>query len=251
MIEVVKKKLKLKNLAPNLKIVQFSDLHICKKNLGLLELCIEKINSLKADLLIFTGDAICSGVDYLRELETYLKKTQSSLGKFYCLGNHDYSDGFNSQKVKECLKKSDFELLKNESKFLRFKTHGFFVSGLDDLEKGEPQIKKSALEIGDCGSIWAVHNPINFEKISSCAASLVLSGHTHGGQIRLPFTDKIYKRYLNSPYLSGIYRHGESFLYVNRGIGDAVFHFKFAGHKISLKSPRINSTPEITFIETQ
>lgn len=250
MIEISTQYLKLRNIPGGLRIVQFSDLHIFEKNISSLELCVEKINSLKADIVIFTGDAICRGCRYLKELLFYLRKAEAALGKYYCLGNHDYSDGYNSQMVRETMKKADFSLLCNSSEELSFRNKHFFIAGFDDVEKGYLAMDENMKENINSGCIVAVHNPKSFSSLLKYSPSLTLSGHTHGGQIKLPFSDYLYRSYLKSPYISGLYRDREAYLYVNRGIGHAVFDFSFFDKKIAFQSPRINSSSEITLIRT-
>lgn len=251
MIEIIKKKLRLRNIPAKLKIAQFSDIHIHKNSIKLLEACEEKINALKADLIIFTGDSICNGTRHHQELMNCLKKMEARLGKYYCFGNHDYSDGHEGQKIREVFKKSDFIELSNSSETITRNWQQFSIAGLDDLELGDQNIEKTANNIKTDGSIWITHNPINFEKISEHSPSLVMAGHTHGVQIRIPYSNYIYKKYLNSKYLSGLYCHNNSLLYVNKGLGRSVLDFKIFNSKLSIPTPRIGSNPEITFIETQ
>ena len=250
MLDVSTISLKLRNIPQGLRIVQFSDLHIFEKNISTLELCMEKINSLRADLILFTGDAICQGSRYLGEILYYLKKMEASIGKYYCLGNHDYSDGYNSYMVRETMKKADFSLLCNSFEELSFQSGHFFLAGFDDVEKGYLNMDEKMRETLESGCITLVHNPKSFSSFSKFSPSLTLSGHTHGGQIKLPFCDYLYRGYLKSPYIAGLYSEMESYLYVNRGIGHAVFDFSLFEKKIILQSPRINSTPEITLIKT-
>jgi predicted MPP superfamily phosphohydrolase len=244
MFELEIKRLNFGKRFRGLKIVQISDLHICKMNLGLLNEVKEKINSVYADIVIITGDFICNGGECLKELEYLLKGINAKVAKYACMGNHDYADTDCGQKITKVLTKSDFKLLKNNREDLFFNFYSLGFSGLDDPENGK--VNYSHIQKGD---IVLSHNPITFGEALKYSPSLMMSGHTHGGQIKLGILHLLYNKITGYDYIEGLYKKNQSLLYVNRGIGNVVFKPKFWDKEITINTPRINSSSEITLFE--
>lgn len=246
MFELEVKKLKSSAKFRGLKVVQISDLHISKFNIELLESIVERINRLQADIVVITGDFICNGGHCLLELRDFLKKINAKINKYACMGNHDYADNDCGKKVEKMLRASDFTLLRNsrDEVFLNFRKIGF--AGLDDFESGKISYPDAAIEQED---IVLSHNPITFLETSKYAPALMLSGHTHGGQISCGFLRFICSKIFNFDYMEGMYKKGESLLYVNRGIGNVVFNPKIFKKEVLIHTPRINAKAEITVFE--
>lgn len=237
----------LPSAARGLKIVQISDLHVDVWNRGVLERAIHRVNALKPDILVCTGDTIANGRRYIGDLTDMLKRFDARYGKFACLGNHDYSDGGGSIHVRRGLKQAGFDVLVNDSVPVRLPGgQTLHVAGADDLIMGRQCLRKTSRQWrGDSPVILLNHNPENFDAVSRFDPALTLSGHTHGGQILMP--DGLRRRLLASPYVAGLYREGNSPLYVNRGLGSAVFvHHTAKGRRITIPTPRLAVRPEIS-----
>lgn len=249
-IEVTLREIKINDLDTRLNglaIAQISDLHISNWNVELIEHTIETVNRLKPDIVVITGDAICNGKNFLPHLYSLFKDIDPKYGKFACIGNHDHSDGEDSLAIQSMYKKSDFHVLVNES--ARVNIHGVDINfaGVDDIELGDHNIELMTRNLTrDEISVFLTHNPLNFEQLAEFKPVIVLSGHTHGGQIFPLITENIYKLMHKTEYVSGLYKHKDSLLYVNRGIGTALLSPFIFDTKFIINTPRVFSRPEIS-----
>lgn len=252
-LEINRYKLKIKNLLSsfeNFKIVQISDLHVNRSNLEFIEDCISKINALSPDILVITGDTICNGKKHLKDIKKIFDRVNVSVGKYACLGNHDLSDDDYGQNIKKMYFQSDINLLDNINTSIIKNGEKLYIAGCDDVELGTPDVEKSLKNISSSANlIYLTHNPIAFDTISNYRDCFVLAGHTHGMQLNFRIFDYFYKSHLKSHYLSGEYSHKNSVLYVNKGLGTAICSPDLLGLKLTVNTPRINSSPEITLFE--
>lgn len=249
-IEITEHKISLNNNTSSLNgvtIAQISDLHANRWNIDLIEHTVETINKIKPDIVTITGDIICNGEKFIPNLVSCFKEINAKYGKFACLGNHDHSDGYDSLKVQAAYNKSDFRILVNESEKINILSETLFIAGADDLELGQQSIIQTAKNIPqDQVSVYLTHNPFNFRDFIKFNPDLVISGHTHGGQLNFSPFSHAYKYFLQSDYVSGMYNLEKVSLYVNRGIGTALFAPEFFKEKFFINTPRINSKPEIS-----
>ncbi|MFA6990179.1 MAG: metallophosphoesterase [Candidatus Gastranaerophilaceae bacterium] len=253
LIEITRQTIKLpdsKKLLKGIKVAHISDLHINMWNISLIDESIEKMNSLNPDIVVIAGDLICSGKKFLPDLFSILKKIKSKYGIYACFGNHDYSDGDSGQEIVRNYNKSNIRVLNNESQKITIKNTEIYIAGIDDYHMGHQDFKKTFKNIPDeekC--LLLTHNPVNFEELSSYNPLVVFAGHTHGGQLYLPFVNQLYKKFLNHKYIRGRHEHNNSILYVNRGIGTSMFSDVIFKKKIYFNTPRFNSKPEITLFD--
>ncbi|MEA2112176.1 MAG: metallophosphoesterase [Campylobacterota bacterium] len=215
-------------------IVQISDMHIG----GLIDKefvksSVAKINALRPDLITITGDLSDAHVSTISEIIDELKNLKSRFGTFYVVGNHEYFHGI--EDTIEHLKTLDIHVLENSSA----KVDNFYIAGVYDIfgfraEHHVPDINAAMQDIPkNAPSILLVHQPKYLNYLQGFTPSLILSGHTHGGQI-WPFG---YLVKLAQPYLKGLHSLGKDrHIYVNSGIG-------FWGPKM-----RLGSQAEITCI---
>ncbi len=231
-----------------LRIAHISDIHIGGyMSPDLLREYVGRVNRLEADLIVITGDlldhasAIASGFPVLAGL-------RARLGVFVILGNHDVAAG--AEEVSDGLRRlTPFTLLRNQVATVEVGGCRLHIAGVDDLGRDwargvrrHPGLQ--AIEADLCPGepvILLSHRPDLFPQAAAAGVDLVLSGHTHGGQLSLPpiggrrFT---LARFI-TPYDRGLYADGDSFLYVNRGLG-------CTGQRIRLFTPR-----EITVVEIE
>lgn len=252
-IEITIQNIKINNLDSSLNgliIAQISDLHINSWNMELVEHSFWILNKLNPDVVIMTGDAICNGKKFIPDLLKMFENINPPYGKFACMGNHDHSDGDDGFKIQELYKKSDFQILVNESAKINIKGEPLYIAGADDIELGDQNIGKMIEKIPEnATSIFMTHNPFNFKEFAKYNPALVLSGHTHGGQLYFSLLNFIYKLRLQCDYISGLYEFGKTRLYVNRGIGTALLAPEIFNKKIFFNTPRFNSKPEITLFK--
>lgn len=200
------------------RIIQISDMHIG----GLIDRefvlkTVAKINTLKPDLIAITGDLADADIDTIRDAIDELRHLKSRFGTYYVTGNHEYFHDL--QKTLTYLKTLDIHLLENSSAIIN---NDFYIAGVYDLfgyrvGHHEPDITAAMRNIpADIPTLLLAHQPKYVEFLETFTPSLILSGHTHGGQI-WPFE---YLVRLAQPYLKGLYPLGENrHIYVNSGIG--------------------------------
>ncbi len=169
-----------------LQLVQLSDLHygMLTEN-GKLSRVMERVNELKPDLIVITGDLVDEGVSHMEEMAQPLKLLKSRHGVLAVTGNHEYYAGVN--RAVEIMKSAGIEVLRNEMKVL---PSGLQILGVDDptgsRRMGEPaaDLEKQLSRLDrEKPSILLYHQPIHFEMAASFGVGLQLSGHTHGGQL--------------------------------------------------------------------
>jgi predicted MPP superfamily phosphohydrolase len=252
--------LKLKALPKSfdgLRIVHISDLHLGSFNYRyhILERAIKLINHLKPDIICFTGDLVNNYAWELKGWSSFLEQLTASKGKFAVLGNHDYGDysHWDSPKLKEAnfglikyfYKKIGFRLLLNKACIMENEDGKIAIIGVENW--GNPPFKqygdlqKSLKSIHDIPfKILLSHDPThwNEEVINQTNIVLTLSGHTHGMQAGINLKNNKWSpiKYKYKHWV-GLYKEGNQYLYVNRGLG----WLGFPG--------RLGMRPEITLIE--
>jgi len=216
-----------------IKIVHLSDFHsvtFSKREKKVLEI----VDKLSPDFVFITGDFI-GKLRKAKENEDSLATFWQTLSDKYknrvfaVLGNHD------NLWVKNLLEKSGIKILNNESYLL----NGFYLIGVDDPYTGRDDLLKAMKEVeNEFPKILLAHSPDVIEKAKKEKIDLVLAGHTHGGQIKIPFFGPIWipSKY-GKKYSEGLFKENSTFLYVNRGVGTFLLPARF------------NCPPEITLIE--
>lgn len=219
---------KIKEDLNGLTILFFSDLHygtsINETNIDKL---IQKINSFDADIILFGGDLIDHfSLNPLNEDETNflvqnLKDINGKYGKFAVYGNHDIDSPIVKDNVYNILKQSDFEVLENESVMVRKGGDSFIhIVGIDSLLLGNPDISSAYSMIKDNSyTIALCHTPDIFNDINDDKTDLMLSGHSHGGQIYFPFVNNLYRPIGTQIYFKGKYNRENTTLDITNGVG--------------------------------
>jgi uncharacterized protein len=226
------------------RIVQISDFHYGQfTEPYFLREIVRHVNRLNPDAVVFNGDYVTMG--FLPEENTIRDADPCAeiLSGVTCpllytvLGNHD--SGYAEPAVKSALANHRLPLLYNsnlplerDGKRLWFAGTGDACDKKVDLAKAVPE----ASQIDGEPVILLVHEPDILPKVARYGADLMLSGHTHGGQIRIPFLPPIHLPPLGRRYVHGLFRMGDTQLYVNRGVGTVAVPMRF------------NCPPEITEI---
>lgn len=205
------------------KIVQFSDVHF-GFYYGVKELSrvVARINRLEPDLIFFTGDLVQTKYKWPELTIPLLKKLNAPRGgKWAVLGNHDY---MTRSKVIDALEQSQFNVLINQNGYVESGGQRLYIAGIDDVMYGDYRIEASVQHLSpqDC-VLFLAHEPDIADESCNYNINAQFSGHSHGGQIRIPFYGPLILNKLAERYEDGLYEVGENKmpLYVNRGIGTA------------------------------
>lgn len=228
--------------ADGLKIAQLSDLHCSAiTSFSVVRGAVTKCNLLCPDVVMLTGDFVSRRnsympftfarqwahpiLEYAERVAEALKCLRAPLGVFAVPGNHDHTQG-RFDAIQELLQNAGITTLLNSQTCLR----GVLpLAGIDDLRAGQIHIRPALHSIErDEAQIILSHNPRTFHLFSD-RNCLVLTGHTHGGQVRLPGT-RFRRRPADmhfSPWIHGWYRFGRAQMYVSSGIGSVHFPMRF------------------------
>jgi predicted MPP superfamily phosphohydrolase len=218
---------------------QISDFHVDRdEDLHRLEQAVRAINRQRPDLVFLTGDYF-SGPEtmrrYLDGFRRVLAELTPAAGVFAIAGNHDHWSSFGA--ISEALQRAGARVLANESVRLHLRGEKIVIVGIDDLwsRRAEPARAFRAVSPNDC-SIVLAHNPDTALYARHLAPGVMLSGHTHGGVVRIPLYGSLIKSMLRigKEFCAGLNRYGEFYIYTNRGLG--TFWVRI----------RINCRPEIS-----
>ncbi|WP_085992530.1 metallophosphoesterase [Oceanobacillus senegalensis] len=229
--EVITSK-KIPSTFNNFKIVQFSDTHIgFHYSLEQLHQLINKINALNPDLIVFTGDLIDKPNQYnnLSKVQNKLSLLNAPYGKYWIYGNHDHG-GYGTDIIRNTMEKAGFVLLQNNHSIIEKESGRFILAGIDDVMLGKPNLQKTLHQANkELFTILLAHEPDFADETVNSTVDVQLSGHSHGGQVRLPLIGHLYTPSYAEKYVQGKYQlRNETFtLYVNRGIGTTRLPYRF------------------------
>ncbi len=214
-----------------LRVAQLSDLHVGKLTPhGLVRSALTAVNGFAPDLVVLTGDYLTH--DHVIHRHTSPRLIREQLGGIAAptvavLGNHDCR--VDPGGAVAALEHLGYRALRNQNTTLRLRGASFTVVGIDDLvtRHADPVLAMKGAARGS--RLYLAHVPVTAEALRSLGEpALVLSGHTHGGQLNFPPVSMLFA------YKSGLYRLGRVQLYVNRGVGN------------SWMPLRVNAPPEVT-----
>lgn len=217
-----------------LKIVQFSDVHLGQGyTLTDFKRVVNKINELKPDLIIFTGDLVDDNKNFSEEegAVALLKNLEATYGKYAVYGNHDHG-GNGTKRYARMMKNSGFTLLKDSKETIILEDgQQLSIIGIDDIVLGHPNFDLAfkGIEATDF-NLFVSHAPDVVDKVKVQPIDLQLSGHSHGGQVRLPFIGAPFTPPYGQKYVKGLYSVKENsnlYLYVNSGIGTSQLPYRF------------------------
>ena len=224
-----------------LRIVQISDIHMGSwMNAERLQNVADKVAEQKPDLLFLTGDFLVGHVFdrdsevLLQDMVNILSPLANSFPSFGILGNHDYWT--KSGAVRSMLKDSGIVELSNSVFTISRGNEHLHVCGVDDVWERHARLDKVVEKLlDDSTAILLAHEP-DFADISAKTGrfDLQVSGHSHGGQVVIPFVGPPILPYLGQKYHTGLYQVGNMLQYTNRGVGMATPPVRF------------NCPPEIT-----
>ena len=201
------------------RIAQVSDVHHSRiVSIEEVRRVVELARGAKADLIALTGDYSTSRRQYIEPCAEALGSLEAPQGVWAVLGNHDhYND---AELTTRALERRGIQLLTNANTVIRRGGDELQLLGVDDWGWGKTDWAR-ALRGVDASrpSVLLSHEPDVFDAPQARALSLVLSGHTHGGQVCLPLVGAPARLFMRLPYLRGHYEREGAQLYVSRGTG--------------------------------
>lgn len=205
------------------KIVHISDIHYkITTDEKDLQKIVNKINQLKPDVLVFTGDLLDETIDYedkdYQELKEILSKIDVTMTKYYIKGNHDY----NFDNIEDIFYDSDFVSLNNNEDTIyindneSIKLKGYGSSIKNDFNYQESNNNSYTISL--------IHEPDNASLIKD--SNLILAGHSHNLQINIPYIKTLFKVNGCMKYYDNYYDLGNTKLYINSGIGTSIYKLR-------------------------
>jgi predicted MPP superfamily phosphohydrolase len=250
-VAIERVELTLPRLAPpfdGYRIAQISDIHLDGwMTPERLEHIVDLLNEQEPDLVAITGDFVAVSADYISGLTEPLRRLRAPDGAVAVLGNHDYLN--DADAVRRALSLAGIVDVSNAVYTLRRDEAVLHLCGVDSVMAGYDRLDEvvSALEDAEPGcAVLLAHEPdFADESAATGGFDLQLSGHSHGGQVNIPFLGSPLVRILPLlgasfvppliyKYPRGLYKMGEMYQYTNRGLG--VVYARF----------RLNCRPEIT-----
>lgn len=210
-----------------IKILQISDFHDSRFHSKSI---IKAIINLKPDIIVITGDLI----DFrTKNLERVLKLIDEIIiinkKVYYVPGNHEYYSGLKRKLIGE-LQKRGVNVLLNKNKKISVGGEIIYLCGIDDFYTGNYDIKSALTNINKNNfTILLSHAPDVFIQNRNIDVDLILSGHTHGGQIRLPFIGAIVApgQGFFPKYDKGLFDLNKTLLYIDSGVGTSHYPIRF------------------------
>jgi Predicted phosphohydrolases len=229
-------------ISKDITIAVFADTHFASDSYTMKDFnkAVKAIEATDPDIIIFLGDLYDDYDTYhdnVSEVEAALASLDAPLGKYAVFGNHDYGGGAENH-YEDIMSAGGFTVLKNKSVSLA--SYNVNIVGIDDclIGYGKPSVANDSA--ASAYNIVVCHEPDIVDKYANSPVDLMISGHTHGGQVKLPFYENRYLPSLGKEYISGKYNinnSADTTLYVNRGLGTTHMQVRFM------------SVPEVTCIK--
>jgi predicted MPP superfamily phosphohydrolase len=218
---------------------QISDFHLdMDEDVERLELAVDVINREKPELVFLTGDYF-SGPDtmrrYIGAFRHALARLNPKVGVFAVAGNHDHWSSFDT--IAGALEAAGVDLLANSNRPLKLKGEPLVIVGIDDLWSRRAEPSRAFKDVApDASTIVLAHNPDTALYARHLGPGVMLSGHTHGGVVRIPFYGSPLRSILRigKQFYAGLNLYEDFYIYTNRGLG--TFWLRI----------RINCRPEIS-----
>jgi predicted MPP superfamily phosphohydrolase len=204
-----------------LRIAQLSDLHIgtlTPRSWGLSWAAAANLHA--PDLAVVTGDMVTSGTEYHDHVADVVGTLRAVSGVFVSMGNHDYFG--EGEPLVTLLRERGVQVLRNEGVVIERDGATLWLAAIDDTWTRRDDLARAlrGCPAGTTTTVLLAHDPERFDEAAEAGVDLVLSGHTHGGQIAVPFLSRfIGLANLAHRYRIGFYRRGRSTLYVHPGLG--------------------------------
>jgi predicted MPP superfamily phosphohydrolase len=211
-----------------IRIAQVADVHLPGNRLAA-RAALEHLHRERPEIVVLNGDMIetARALGMMRE---FVAAARGSLATVAVLGNWEYLSRVVGERAREVYRSAGIDLLINQKKLVTIGGATLALSGLDDMLNGQPDLTTARVGLtGDAVEIWVVHEPSYADQLPatlSGKAAMLLAGHTHGGQIRIPLLPP-FKPVGAGRFLEGWYRDTRVPLYVSRGVGTTTIPARF------------------------
>ena len=206
-----------------LTLVQTSDWHMGEwMTLDKMLSIAQQINALKPDMILHTGDYVGRALkNVLSDVTQSLQAFEAREGIYGTLGNHDYHHVKAADVVNAVERAGNTQMLRNAHARIQRGDSVLYIAGVDDIWENKQNLNQALDGIPVNSTVILLAHEPDFADVVSTSGrvSLQLSGHTHGGQFRLPITGALVLPRYGQKYDMGLYNIGDMVLYVNRGLG--------------------------------
>ncbi|HLX61220.1 MAG TPA: metallophosphoesterase [Planctomycetota bacterium] len=184
-------------------------------------------NELEADVVLLGGDYCHNAPEFIEPCIEALGDLRAAMGVYAVMGNHDHYQS--SALTRGAFEKNKIRELKNDGVWLERNGERLRVAGVDDFWMGGPQLQPALDGMrADERCVLVSHNPDFVDQISDPRVGLMLSGHTHGGQIVFPLIGApIVPSCHGSKYIQGLMRTPNNLLFISRGLGTVTPPLRF------------------------
>lgn len=216
----------------DLKIAVLSDIHAGGRFIDerKIRLIVERTNQLQPDLIVIAGDYISGGRNHhAMDPEVFalvLKEFRAPLGVYSVLGNHDW--WFDGERVRRALEANGIKVLENDVARVETRGASFWIAGFADLWTRSQRVEQTIAKVPEGEPVIAIaHNPDIFPRLPQ-RVSLLMAGHTHGGQVKFPFIGTvIHTSDFGQKYEAGHVVENGRHLFVTTGIGTSIIPVRF------------------------
>jgi len=217
------------------RVAQLSDFHFSSKS-RFMDNVVKTVNDLKPDHVYITGDLVDKR-GYLNDCLDWISNLDCK-NIYFSPGNWEHWSGTLKNGLTEKLNEIGVSTLNNSGRNVETQNGTFFLAGIDDAYYGSPDVINAFKNNKhNLPAIVLSHSPLGINVVRPMKPALVLSGHTHGGQIRIPGMGAIETPPGSGRYEQGLYSVDKIKLYVNRGIGTSII------------PARLFCPPEVTLID--
>ncbi|MCX6597678.1 MAG: phosphodiesterase YaeI [Acidobacteria bacterium] len=238
----------VQRLTRPLRVVHLSDLHASPVvSPKLVEESLRIAAEAKPDVILVTGDFVTTTTGFDRQwLISQLRILSQAAPTFAVLGNHDggewsaiYGDSASTEAIRSVLRESGIALLDNEARLVQIRHQTIQLVGVGDLWSGEmDQSRAFGQAQSGLPTILLSHNPDTKVQLKRYEWDLMLSGHTHGGQVVMPFWGWSPAPVWDRRFIRGLKRWEGRWIHISRGVGNAL-------------GIRFNCRPEVTVLTLQ
>ena len=207
------------------KIIQLSDTHHSPfTGIELIKRAVKIANRLRPDIFLLTGDYVSHEREYIAPVAAELGKLKSKYGTYACLGNHDHWT--DADLVTHLFRGEGINMLINEGLRIEARGSSFWLAGVDDYMVSKTDVPAAMKgSYPDELKLLLAHNPIIFREAVRIGIDLTLSGHTHGGQVKM--RDDSKRLFPQRKLKAGLYYRKNSQIYITRGIGTVVLPVRY------------------------